>query len=645
MYKPLFFTLSIALFFSVTSSAEDFKPVPAEELTMREMPGAPGAHAVILEYTDNQDDNNSWEDEYYRIKVFDEEGKKHGDVELSYLRGSTEINSIKARVVQPNGQVQPFTGKIYEKTVVKGRGFKFQAKAFSLPNVQPGSIIEYKFRRSWDSRRLVNSRWVLQNSLFMRKASFALEVYKGPGWGSFWLAPLGIPQGKKIETKRDKHMLTLENVPAFEEERLTPPEDQLKPRVEFFYSNRNVEKIDQFWKDIGKESYDETENFIGKRRAIAEALEQIVSPKDDPETKLRKIYQRVQGLRNLSWERDKTAEESKRDKLKDSNNVEDVWKRGYGYKIELNRLYVAFARAAGFQAVPVLASRRDTVFFNKNLPDARQLNSEITYVNAGGKEYYLEPGVPHCRFGTLRWMNTGVMGLKLTKDGGEFIQTPQPDINTGITKRLAQLRYEDGFFKGRVSLLFDGLEALSRRLDLLEDDEKEFKDNVETEVKNLLPANSAVKLADIENPRGTDEPLIVHFDVEMPDFGSQVGSRRLIPLSVLQLGNANPFRHERRTHPVYYAYPFQEVDQIVLTIPEGYEIETLPGAREIQPKFAFYTTRWQKDSARVVLTRNFGVLGYVFPQEYYPSLRDFYAQATAADEDSLVLKVKASGGK
>src|SRR4051812_30010966 len=108
MYKNLLFALLMALLLCPARSvAEDFKPISPEELQLKEMPGAPGAHAVILEYNNYQDDTDSWEDEYYRIKIFDEEGKKYAVVELAFVRDSTNISSIKARVVQPDGQVLP----------------------------------------------------------------------------------------------------------------------------------------------------------------------------------------------------------------------------------------------------------------------------------------------------------------------------------------------------------------------------------------------------------------------------------------------------------------------------------------------------------------------------------------------------------
>jgi len=49
-------------------------------------------------------------------------------------------------------------------------------------------------------------------------------------------------------------------------------------------------------------------------------------------------------LRNKAYEERKTLQEEKRDKDKDLNNVEDVWKRGYGNGLELNWLYVALGR-------------------------------------------------------------------------------------------------------------------------------------------------------------------------------------------------------------------------------------------------------------------------------------------------------------
>jgi len=87
---------------------------------------------------------------------------------------------------------------------------------------------------------------------------------------------------------------------------------------------------------------------------MEQAVQQTVGAGDSPETRLQKIYARVQQLRNTSYEKEKTEQEQKRDKEKEVTNVEEVWKRGYGTGRQITWLFLGMARAAGLEASPVL---------------------------------------------------------------------------------------------------------------------------------------------------------------------------------------------------------------------------------------------------------------------------------------------------
>jgi len=86
---------------------------------------------------------------------------------------------------------------------------------------------------------------------------------------------------------------------------------------------------------------------------------QIVSPNDSQDAKLRKIYDRVQQIRNKSYELRKSEQEEERAKEKPVENVEEVWKRGYGNGQQLTRLFLGLARAAGFEAYGCWVSGRN----------------------------------------------------------------------------------------------------------------------------------------------------------------------------------------------------------------------------------------------------------------------------------------------
>src|SRR5207244_3319787 len=136
------------------------------------------------------------------------------------------------------------------------------------------------------------------------------------------------------------------------------------------------------------------ENFIGSDRSVkAEALT-ITGDATTDEEKLKRIYDRVQKIRNLSYEPDKTEKEENREKLRENRGPGDVLSNGYGWRTEINRLFVALARGAGFTANVVRAATRDDLFFARQIPDSSQLDTELVIVNVGGKDRFLDPGTP-----------------------------------------------------------------------------------------------------------------------------------------------------------------------------------------------------------------------------------------------------------
>jgi len=105
----------------------------------------------------DRDDNAPDEIIYARIKILTEEGRKYGDVEIPYNKSTESVRGIQARTIRPDGSVVNFEGTMFEKPLVRGRGIKLLAKTFTLPEVQVGSIIEYRYRHQFQ-RGYVSTR-------------------------------------------------------------------------------------------------------------------------------------------------------------------------------------------------------------------------------------------------------------------------------------------------------------------------------------------------------------------------------------------------------------------------------------------------------------------------------------------------------
>src|ERR1700730_727854 len=459
------------------AAGDEWQPISPEELKMTSVTEAPGAPAGDLyRQVDRDDGRNGHEYNYVRIKILTEEGRKQADIEIPFVKERGSIHSIKARTIRPDGSIANFDGKVYDKTIVKAKGFKYLAKTFTLPDVQVGSIVEYHYTIDLDERYVFDSEWILSEELFTKHAKFTLKPNTDFAMNLSW--PVGLPAGTNPPIREAGTVrLETQNVPPFQIEDFMPPEKVLKYRVEFAYSEDSSENDpDKFWKKMDKKWNGHFEDFIGKRKAMEQAAAGIVSPGDSPEVKLQKIYARVQQVRNTSWETTKTEQEQKREKQKDINNVEDLWKQGYGNGRQINWLFAALARAAGLEAYSVYISARSEYFFNPKLMNTSQLNGDVVLVKLNGKDVYCDPATRFAPIGLLSWPETGVQGLKLDKEGGAWVKTTLPTSSDSRVERKADLKLTDqGSLEGKLTFTFSGLEALWRRIEERNEDQASRK--------------------------------------------------------------------------------------------------------------------------------------------------------------------------
>jgi Domain of Unknown Function with PDB structure (DUF3857)/Transglutaminase-like superfamily len=639
----LLFSVALLAVFIVPALAqkEDWQPISKHDLEIKQVPGNPGADAIQLYYADFINDQEETEFFYVRIKILNEKGKSHADVEL-IVPPEGSISGLKARTIQPDGRITEFTGKPFQKTVIKARGVKILAKAFTMPEVNVGSIVEYKYHIDTPGYVKDNS-WTIQHELYTVKESFRMKAYSGQITGlegGYRVAALysHMPNNIKPVQKGERYELDLESMPAFESEGYMPPEEDLKPQMRFFYVSTGNSTPDKFWQDAGRRWNDEVEHFIGNRKEISQAAAQAIGNETDPEQKLRKLYARAQQIRNLTYERERSDIELKKEKLKANQNAGAVLAQNTGDRDDITRFFVALARAAGFDSSVVRISNRSNKFFDKGLLSERQLDTEIAVINLAGKDIYLDPGTKFCSYGYLRWIRTSTQGIKLDKKGGVFVTAPAASYDKATTRRNAEMALDaGGNLTGTITVKFEGGDALEHRLDELQTDEAGRKKDLEDEVRGWLPAGAAIKLTKSEGWETSDGPLTAIFSVELPSYASAAGKRLLVPAYVFQARQMDAFKHVDRKFPVYFPYAFGEVDKVSITIPAGYTLENTPQEQTARLGYAGYQNLAQYDGKELITQRILQVNGIFFRLEQYPEMKDFFGKVQAGDEQQAVL--------
>jgi len=622
-----------------------FQPVSPDELKMTSEPLAPGAPAIILYRQVDRDDNihTPHEDNYYRIKILTEEGRKHADIEIPFLKASQDVVGVKARTIRPDGSIVNFDGKVFEKELVKGRGVKYLAKTFTLPDVQVGGIIEYFYAVDLKEHYIFDSHWILSDELLTKRAQFSLKPYKSnyQVWSLRWSWNT-LPAGAVPPKEGPDHIVRLEasNIPAFQTEDHMPPASELMSRVDFIYEEGIAEREQaNYWRQVGKKRNGELESFIGKRKAMEEAVAQIVSPNDSQDVKLRKIYDRVQQIRNKTYELRKTEQEEKREKEKPAENAEDVWKRGYGNGIQLTWLFLGLVRAAGLEAYGCWVSGRREYFFTPVTMQSAKLNSNVVLLKLNGKDLYFDPGGAFTPFGLLEWSETGVPGLRLDKDGGTWIRTTLPQASESRIERTGRLKLSDtGDLEGRLTVTYIGLEAMYHRLDERHADEVARKKYLEERATSQIAAAAEADLTNKPDWTSSETPLVAEFNLKIPGWASNAGKRVVIPAAIFTAAEKGLFEHANRVHPIYFEYPYEKTDDLTVELPPGWQVSSVPRPQNTNGNVVVYTLKVEPGPGTLRLTRTLSIDILVLEQKYYASLRNFFQVVRTGDGEQIVLQ-------
>ena len=658
---PIFLFLTLTFLLTATGWSVDWPPLEPTDLSMKSLSEQPGAAAVVLLRDEVANDPMNYEEVYLRIKILTDAGKRYADVEIPYGRRIFRIDSVSGRTIHADGTIIPFDGKVFDKQVVKQRGDtgeRVNVKSFSLPDVQVGSVIDYKFSLRYNDHVFYAPHWDVQMELFQRNAKFKFVPYEGElmmahdriGSGYAWSTVL--PKGSNIQihdvpksalaTSRSSSEwvdLEMKDVPPLVNEPYMPPMDAVRYHVDFYY--RMQGKQEDFWKEEGKFWSRDADSFIGKRSGIDEAVAKATAGASTPEEKVRNIYYLVSRLDNWSYNPEREVQEDKALGIKVNHGAEDVLRQHGGTHDDLNRLLVAMTRAAGIPASMMWVAPRDRSFFEENLLSSAQLQAELAIVSLNGKEVFLDPGTKFCPYGIIDWRYSQVRGIRQDAGGKgtEFANSALPDYKSNMVQRLAKLQLTpEGRAEGTVKLGFYGQTAIDLRQSGGKTDDEGKKKLIEDELRQWLPGDAEVTLDGEPNWDDFDHHLAVGYKVSMP-LAVNSGKRWLVPVHVFQVNEKPRFAASTRINPVYFYYLFTEMDEVHLALPAGMEVESMPADDKVMTDFSAYVTSQKPDgTSGLVSRRNLIVGGLAFPAANYGEVKTFFDKVKTGDDQPLLVK-------
>jgi hypothetical protein len=111
-----------------------------------------------------------------------------------------------------------------------------------------------------------------------------------------------------------------------------------------------------------------------------------------------------------------------------------------------------------------------------------------------------------------------------------------------------------------------------------------------------------------------------------------------MPTGIFSAAEKGMFEHSDRIHPVYFAFPFERVDDVTIDLPAGWQVQSLPKPQNEDGHVMAYESNVEKGTGSLHLSRKFWVDILMLEPKYYPALRNFFQVVRSGDEEQIVLQ-------
>lgn len=563
-----------------------------------------------------------------RIKIYKKEGYKWANQEVVHYKGESVVFSDAVTYNLVNGKI--------EKTKLQSDGqfgetinkYLFRKK-MTMPNVKEGSVLEFQYEirsQGYESPK----EWFFQTSIPVNYSKFETTlsdylVYKTNMKGYIY------PKVTK-EKKMNMEVLTtylLEDVPAIKEEAYVNNIDNYTSSISHELTSVNFpgqlyKEFSTDWNAVVKTiyNYDAFGAELNKTGYFEDDLKGVIAGLTTQDEKINAILDYVK----------KTVKWNDYDGVSCDDGVRKAYKDKTGNVAEINLMLTAMLRYAGISANPVLLSTRSngvTILPNLNAFDyviaAVEIPDGLILLDA--TEKYSQPNVLPLR--DLNWF-----GRLVRKDGTSTSVSLNPKTLSKEVVNMSVVVADNGAITGKIRRQLSDQEALAFRLKNVTTTKEVYLEELE-ETSNNIEVDNYVR----ENELDLTKPIVETFTFkDTKDFENIKNELYVSPLLFLN-AKENPFKQEIREYPVDFGYPTQDKYNIIIEIPDGYALKSMPESIHISAGEAIGSFKFiiVNNGNRIQIQVIKEINAAIVSVDDYPVLKDFYQKMIDKQNEKIIL--------
>lgn len=638
---------------------KEFGQIDQDEIELNSYKKDPLAGAVILfdigetKFIDYDNGYDIQFTRHKRIKIFKKSAFEYAEVSIPYyvdgIGEAEEIKSIEANTYNyENGKLikqrlDPST--IYEEKITQ----KWRNKKFVFPNLQEGSILEFKYvlqspfhfnLPDWEFQDKIPT---IYSEYEVRMIPFYEYVYRVQGTSRF-----DYKQSAVAAEKRDLggasntygqnidrgtrfqdyvHTYVLKDVPAFKDESYITSINDYIIKINFQLAKFNSPKggsreIISTWPKL-TEALIRNENFGRYQKSCAGYAKKIL--KEDlnlsglsEQEKSLKIIEYVKD--NFNWNGDNAKYASM--------SAKDFITKKSGNSADINLFLVALLNTAKIDSHPVILSTRSHGKINGNYPFDHYTNYVIAMVNTSSKFFSdaTENLLPYNRL-PIRCINE--KGLIIAND----ITNRWVKIENNIPsteKNIITINIDPELPNASFNVLVQSTEydAYAYR-SAYKNDTTSIKEYYSEQIGKIHQLKTL-------NYKNINSPYFIELQgtYEMGKIGQNLVINPFLNLVISE----NALTEKERKYPVDLVYSGNELFEITLTIPKGFKLNNLPESYHMDNELAEINLNYSSGESILRIEGNYNFKKSIYVSNEYSRIKSYYDIIIKKFNEQIVLE-------
>ncbi|PIF45106.1 transglutaminase superfamily protein [Chryseobacterium sp. 52] len=571
---------------------------------------------------------------FYRVKIYDKDKAEDWlNLEIPLYKNSSgdqeTLNKIKAFVYNlENGEAT--TTKVDKSSKYKSKESKYTTiTKFAFPNVKNGSVIEYQYEVVSPFLYSV-PQIVIESDAPSLYTEYILDCPTYIAYNVNYTGSLN-PKYRMIEEKTmygmpfKTYRFGYENLKGFKTEKFVKNDRNYRTKISAELHSTNFGQLKMHsssWEEIKEKLYKD-EDFgieLKKTKLAKENMPAAVSGLKSDAEKADAIFNYVKNT--FTWNTDRG--------IYTEDGIKKLIETKTGNAAEINLFLVMMLREAGLKADPLVISTVDHGLINLVSPSIVSTNFVIAAVKIKDGFNLYDATSKQSSMNNLPPRDWNQYGVLIAKEKSTLIQMGNTTTSFNYLTTEAKIN-EDGSISGTYSDKDTGSYAMSAK--------ESYDENAE-KYKKQYKENFSIDFT------GIDSKILENGDFESTmKFSSdnlidKVGKKMIINPMLFLSRNSNEFdQTEERKYSIDFISSFTKMKKVILEIPEGYVIETMPKSKKIvtEDKEIEYSYIAEQKGNKLEVISTMKIVSPDYPKEYYPAFRQIWGTASKSENQVISL--------